>query len=61
MSDGVERPPREELDSRQARGVIELGMDAIDGWIARFDRNMGRVADRKEGRNREEGRGPTPR
>ena len=61
MSDGIERPLDEELHARPARGLIELWFEALDRWIARFVRNMGGVTGRREGRNREAGRGPTLR
>lgn len=61
MSDGLERAPGEGRRSGPATGLIKLWLNSIDGWIARFDRNMGGVTGRREGRNREEGRGPTLR
>ena len=61
MSDGIERPLDVELHARPARGLIELWLDAIERWIVRFDRDMGGVTGRREGRDREEGRGPTLR
>ena len=61
MSGGVGRPPDEELRSLPARGLIELWLDAIDRWIARFDRNMGGVTRGREGRNGKGGRGATLR
>ena len=61
MSGAVRRPQAEEIGSGPARGLIELWLDAIERWIVRFDRGMGGVTGRREGRDREEGRGPTLR
>ena len=61
MRHSVGSPQAEEIGSGPARGLIELWLDAIERWIVRFDRDMGGVTGRREGRNREEGRGPTLR